>query len=604
MESLINIYNRLDITKWFGDFPQPLSFIDFDVKTPGIEKRVVKMFRMLVSLFAVSKTPVTVTFDPSSSSCSVDSKIITIGLSPLEYDLPLKDRIYSFFGEFIHESGHLMFTNPAILKHATSIRTHPSTIFENLFNTQTKRILANILEDRRIEHLMSVKYPGYNRYLKATRTAIIAGYLQNDVKHYINSVYLALMLYISIIVLFPALKEEKTVQYRELYLYLQSRVPLDKIDAICKVRYDDYEDIIKQVYDLAQFFADADPDRPFMETKDAMPGGTPANSSSLEAKSSKSDSKTASSIRKALMNDSNTLSSIASGKITPEDSSIKGDMKDSENKFHFEDGVGSMYEKYDLTYPSERSKVSREAMALSKQLSISFKTFVAASNRSVTSFEQEEGELDEDDLYEASFNRNIFVDEQQAPDSSLELCVLCDLSGSMSGPRINKQADIATALGLAFANNPRITFSMYGHTADLGGNHKPLTLYVFADKTHRFDPEISQAMRAYSNNADGYALKRVAATFKSNSRNKIILMLSDGTPQANRYNGRAADDHLRSVVKSIEQQGIQILSVAIGNFDQEDLYTNIIKYDGKDVGQKIAYWITKKFRGQMQQMTF
>ena len=53
-------------------------------------------------------------------------------------------------------------------------------------------------------------------------------------------------------------------------------------------------------------------------------------------------------------------------------------------------------------------------------------------NKSCVFYEQESGELDEDELYQVHFNPHVFMEEFPAPSAMLEVVIMLDLSGSMT----------------------------------------------------------------------------------------------------------------------------------------------------------------------------
>ena len=161
-------------------------------------------------------------------------------------------------------------------------------------------------------------------------------------------------------------------------------------------------------------------------------------------------------------------------------------------------------------------------------------------------YEKASGELDEDELYQSRYNRNIFFEEVMAPSAILEVVILLDLSGSMcTGDKIPMQIVISSALALAFNKYPNVVYySIYGHRCGDEG----IEIIRFHDRGEKLQLGKLFSQQALNANADGYAMLYCFDKFKSDAKNKLFFMISDGAPSATGYDGENAREQDRKSV--------------------------------------------------------
>jgi uncharacterized protein YegL len=590
-----NEFNGLDIEKWFGEFPTPMHVTDFDVSRKGLVDRVKNMLFNFALMFTDNKG-IKISFVNEGSSVTFDSSLLRLSVQPLTYPLPVYERIACFFGQFIHEAGHCKFTNveaEKILKKYGK-KLDATNLLALFGNNKIVQQLTNIFEDKRIEHLMSVEYPGYNRYLQAARKAIITQALLKEEEILPTSKNEALMFYITNKTLFPIFFEKKPLAEAHAKSYLTEE-EIEIVDRAINRDFDTYDQILTVSKQIAKLFDYAD---------DSTLSQTGVN---LKQFNSEDFEKTHTPQEIAEV-----INAVMSGEFQEEfKEEASGECKDIRKESTKVEHVCKqpagmkMYDDITLMAPKVRVKPSGEHKDLARRLRVSFSVFDAQMQKARIMYEQQEGELDEDELYAAGRSKDIFYDEEQIPDSSMEIILLVDQSGSMSGSRIRQQAVLSNAICEAFNKNPKIKFQMYGHTANYDSRHRGLVIIPYVTPNHKYNPDEVASMEALSNNADGYALEYVFSKFsKSKANNKLVLMLSDGYPSASCYGGSFATQHVKDACKYAESHGITVLSVAIGNFNQEELYKHIIPYSGPQVGNEISKWIIKHFNSKAAKVTF
>lgn len=155
-------------------------------------------------------------------------------------------------------------------------------------------------------------------------------------------------------------------------------------------------------------------------------------------------------------------------------------------------------------------------------------------------------------------------------DSETVVGILIDMSGSMSMKDRIKFAKIAALCVYGFCRAAKIPISIYGHHTD-GYRHDWLaeeTVYLQSCAEFELDEEDSyriMQMEAYGANRDGTALIYMGEKMlKRQERQKILILISDGLPNANRYHGREAKEDLKKIKKNLKNKGVTFLAAAIG----------------------------------------
>ena len=147
----------------------------------------------------------------------------------------------------------------------------------------------------------------------------------------------------------------------------------------------------------------------------------------------------------------------------------------------------------------------------------------------------------------------------------LAVAVLVDESGSMCcDNRITKARNAAIVL-YEFCRAFQIPVSVYGHTAD---NDYDLSLYAYAefDSLGNHDRYRLMEMQARDNNRDGAAVSYMAQRLLERPEQmKLLLIPTDGLPNAKGYWGSEADNDLQETVKKYERLGLDIYALAMGD---------------------------------------
>lgn len=179
-----------------------------------------------------------------------------------------------------------------------------------------------------------------------------------------------------------------------------------------------------------------------------------------------------------------------------------------------------------------------------------------------------------------------------------EVALLIDLSDSMYGERIH-QARLCALCLYEFCRSADIPVLIYGHHID-GKHRRVQDETVFFHSFAEFDADRGDRYRIASMetggcNRDGAALCFVGEKLaKRPEKIRLLFVISDGFPNATRYNGKKAEEDMLRIKESLERKRITVLTAAIGS-DKEQIQ-RIYKegfLDISDIGQ-LPYVLPKQ----------
>ena len=202
---------------------------------------------------------------------------------------------------------------------------------------------------------------------------------------------------------------------------------------------------------------------------------------------------------------------------------------------------------------------------------------------------QRRGKLDKKMLHKIPLGRpdlfkNVIVDE----DKPLDVCLLVDESGSMGSWKMDKARQTAIALREALKDNQALNLWVFGHTADGYNWHRDgeTNMSVYWSPTYQSDVRAIGSMKARAENRDGMALlasaERVKAESPSMGSNKLMIVISDGEPSADRYRFGVGVPHTKKCVKHLEGQGWSIIQVGISGARERimrEMFSNYLLVD-------------------------
>lgn len=216
-------------------------------------------------------------------------------------------------------------------------------------------------------------------------------------------------------------------------------------------------------------------------------------------------------------------------------------------------------------------------------------------------------------LYRIATDQKIFA--EAVPMNSykpMQVIILLDCSGSMRSTdrmpdgRWTSLADAAAKATLGAAEglvNARCEVAVYGHTAFVThlGELTILQGKSFAEPITVLAPRLGWLLEEgqFCENKDGLAIEKVAKKFTAKGKRRLLIVISDGVPQAPDYYGASANRHTKNAVENARKEGIDVLSISI----REDARTtnnyiygeenNVFNTDPNVIEQVIRALLTK-----------
>lgn len=555
------IYNRhLPEKSWWGEVPAAWNILKEGLPETADLYHLIPICAR-IALHITGELP-RIGFSPDLSETGNFNAVL---LHPrlLELNLPEVVRANVFFGHFIHQLGHIVYSRDA---------------YQKLNCSRQQRQYLHLIEDRRIESKLTQAYPGYFQYLYAARnlgfTVALLRAEDNlrftDLDHVRNH-------YLFTKVRYPELLESDVFRQR-LGMHHTHLKWIDQwlgeIKDYGKLEAREVIELSKYLYTRLRL-----PHEPEESLFNYYSKGMANLPLEVEGTPVDIDVK----VLDDLFQDLSKTLDLVPGEIPENREDGKGAKGSSET-------IGGGVWETEAVCGEVEASVLNEAKELAGKLRLNFLTYQARMNRQCIFYEQESGELDEDELYQASFNSQIFIEELPVPAANLEIIILLDLSGSMAEDnKLDLQKTLSLALCLAFQGNPHIRFSIYGHRV----KQDSLEVVRYYEHGKKFDFKKLFSQEGRYVNADGYAIEYALGKFSSFRDHRLILVISDGMPTASppRISPRL---HVREMVRKAKRIGVDVLSIGISNFNQVDMYDEFIPYMNADIAERLVQWFRRK----------
>lgn len=165
---------------------------------------------------------------------------------------------------------------------------------------------------------------------------------------------------------------------------------------------------------------------------------------------------------------------------------------------------------------------------------------------------------------------------------SVAIAILVDESGSMNcGNRIGYAREAVQVI-YDFCRSLSIPAMVYGHSTHNrlnksgSGYEEVVDIFAYADfdSADGNDALRMMDMRARDTNRDGAALLFVGERLLKREEDKILILISDGTPNAENYQGETAKKDLQEIKRNLTKRGVVLFAAAIGDDREqiEDIY--------------------------------
>ena len=159
----------------------------------------------------------------------------------------------------------------------------------------------------------------------------------------------------------------------------------------------------------------------------------------------------------------------------------------------------------------------------------------------------------------------LFDKRRISGDSDIAVCIAVDESGSMSGYRTSSARKAAIALAEA-CTQVNIPLYVMGFTADNMG-YDAVHYHYVRWKNNNSQRYSLMNIQARYNNFDGYSIRYATRILeKRPEQKKLLVVVSDGQPAANRYRGSVAGiADTKEAVRQGIQKNIIVHGIAIGS---------------------------------------
>ena len=513
-----------------------------------------------------------------------------------------------FLGTTIHEFSHILYTDMAEIR-----KNRPNKFLFNLFNT---------IEDERIEYNTTQNYPGYANFIGQAKYYYFdllykKAEKQDDLMDVLQNI-----LYI---VRYPARVDTKVI-YRHQVLFNEIKKVLCDFGNNSKAAYDKAEKIYKLLLDYFKFpppppeeQQEGDEEQDQSDSSegqsDSGEGQEGSDGSSDPQNSKQSSQKQDSKDNEGSDKNSKTQSSPKSGS----DEGSAGKKKQEPIKAYTQEEIKQTAEKlaeqmrrlitsntslnsneikdeWDSKEIADECKQIKDDVFIVKQedyerrYKADFDTVKQHINGLVNTFskffvEQEyrltgmrRGVLDTNKLAEAyQAVETVYSNKFKRTTPGLDVCVLIDESGSMSGTNIASARKCAILLNEVFLRLKQCDFYVYGHTAD-NRHTGEVTINVYRDHWNRNRYALGK-VESYSNNKDSVAIEETYKMVrKQTSKPLLMFVISDGAPNAYGLRGQPAVEEVKKVVNRIESNGDTLVcQIAIeSHFRPQDMFNHYV----------------------------
>lgn len=226
------------------------------------------------------------------------------------------------------------------------------------------------------------------------------------------------------------------------------------------------------------------------------------------------------------------------------------------------------------------------------------------------------GRLDTNKLAEAVQGvSTIYERFGEVKTNKLCVVVLVDESGSMGGYKEDAARKAAIFLNESLKGVQDVELFIYGHTADWSGHRGfygidsslcsgsgSTQLLIYKEPGIQTSHQLGHISAKYENR-DGTAIIAAAKRARSKTQsNGVFVVISDGSPHASGYSGRKASEHVRRMAVATEQLGFEVIQVTIGGYRSTDMFKNVINID--DVStfpQKFIGFLKKKMNSMIKE---
>jgi hypothetical protein len=178
---------------------------------------------------------------------------------------------------------------------------------------------------------------------------------------------------------------------------------------------------------------------------------------------------------------------------------------------------------------------------------------------------QREGGLDEEELWRWSAgDYRLFEEKVIAVHPKVQMSLLVDMSGSMMGGGLETAEELAQLFVWALKDMQNVTTKVFGHTANIVGHDcQVYRIWEPGDPLTRLG--LIHTL-PHMNNYDGFAIASVAKELMDRGEpdeQRVLIVLADGYPSGAGYGGEPAFRHVKMVDDWARKNGVEVIQIAI-----------------------------------------
>lgn len=484
-----------------------------------------------------------------------------------------------FLGTTIHEFSHILYTDMVEIR-----KNRPNKFLFNLFNT---------IEDERIEYNTTQNYPGYANFIGQAKYYYFdllykKAEKQDDLMDVLQNI-----LYI---VRYPARVDTKVI-YRHQVLFDKIKKVLCDFGNNSKEAYDKAEKIYKLLLDYFKFpppppeeQQEGDEEQDQSDSSEGQSGsgegqegsdGSSPKSGSDEGSAGKKKQEpikayTQEEIKQAAEKLAEQMRRLTTSNTSLNSKEIKSEWDSKEIADEYKQIKDDVFivkqEDSERRYKADFDTVKQHINGLVNTFS---KFFVEQEYR-LTGMRR--GVLDTNKLAEAyQAVETVYSNKFKRTTPGLDVCVLIDESGSMSGTNISSARKCAILLNEVFLRLKQCDFYVYGHTAD-NRQIGEVTINVYRDHWNRNRYALGK-VDSYSNNKDSVAIEETYKMVRKQTAKPLLMfVISDGAPNAWGLRGQPAVEEVKKVVNRIESNGDTLVCQIVieSHFRPQDMFNHYV----------------------------
>lgn len=505
--------------------------------------------------------PYKVTIKVNDNDNCTNSKTVWVATKVFDDEsLSLGKRLDVFIGETVHEGSHLLYSD--------------FELFKTMPNNRVLHSLQNVVEDEMIERRLGEDCPGLANFLKATKYYYF-GKAQKEQAKNLDKLTRCFNAILSIVRYPACLTREETEEFVDILLEVRNILTpypentAQAIEAAEKI-YELIKEFIQDQQDNEEGEGDeSDQDGDGQDRNeqdgDGQPnsGGKGGNKKKSTKKVKITDEEIEKILEKAIQAIENNIRD-AQQKIEEKDMS-EDLKKDCHREAREADGEIEIGENaiivpkkpYKTEYRKTVNAVRKYIPAVSKALCIH------GHERNTVQTGLRRGILDGNKIAEAiQGQKNVYCRQEIIRPDRVNICLLIDESGSMSGTNEILARQTAVLINEAVGNVPNVELNIYGYTNE----YYDICLFPYREWGCPFNPETLGSITAIGGTPTAEAIRECVKRVRRKSQTKsVLLVISDGYANDGCYSVRKAVDEAKQ--NNMETIGISISS----NLGQNEL---------------------------------